>query len=123
MGDGPDHRRERREPHNMTTGLPDPPELGASALPPGTFDGTAVFVTGGGTGLGRAIATEFARLGADIVIASRKAEHLEQGEKAMTEVGARVITVTCDIREPDQIAAAFDAATAEFGLAAVLINN
>ena len=106
-----------------TAGLPEPPEVGTSALPAGTFEGTAVFITGGGTGLGRAIATEFARLGADIVIASRKAEHLEQGEKAMTEVGARVITVTCDIREPDQIAAAFDAAANEFGLPGVLINN
>jgi len=107
----------------MTTGLPEPPELGGSALPAGTFDGTAVFVTGGGTGLGRAIASEFARLGADIVIASRKAEHLEQGEKAITELGARVLTVSCDIREPDQIAAAFDAATEAFGLPQVLINN
>jgi NAD(P)-dependent dehydrogenase (short-subunit alcohol dehydrogenase family) len=107
----------------MTTGLPEPPELGGSALPAGTFDGTAVVVTGGGTGLGRAIASEFARLGADIVIASRKAEHLEQGEKAITDLGARVLTVSCDIREPDQIAAAFDAATEAFGLPQVLINN
>src|SRR5438105_4028612 len=107
----------------MTTGLPEPPDLGGSALPAGTFDGTAVFVTGGGTGLGRAIASEFARLGADIVIASRKAEHLEQGEKAITDLGARVLTVACDIREPEQIAAAFDAATEAFGLPQVLINN
>ena len=107
----------------MTTGLPEPPELGGSALPAGTFDGTAVFVTGGGTGLGRAIASEFARLGAAIVIASRKAEHLEQGEKAITDLGARVLTVACDIREPEQIAAAFDAATEAFGLPHVLINN
>ena len=44
----------------MTTtgsqGLPAPPSPGASALPAGTFDGTCVFVTGGGTGLGKAIA-------------------------------------------------------------------
>src|SRR5690606_33493596 len=85
--------------------------------------GAAVFVTGGGTGLGRAIATEFARLGADIVIASRKPEHLEQGEATIRELGARVITVGCDIRDPDQISAAFDAATEAFGLPQVLINN
>ncbi len=104
-------------------GLPEPPALGAHALPAGTYDDTCVFVTGGGTGLGRAIATEFARLGANIVIASRKAEHLEQGEATIREVGGRVLTVTCDIREPEQIAAAFDAATEMFGLPQVLVNN
>ena len=104
-------------------GLPDAPPLGASALPAGTYDGTTVMVTGGGTGLGRSIATEFARLGADIVIASRKPEHLEAGEAAMTEVGARVVTVGCDIRDPEAIAAAFDAATDAFGLPSVLVNN
>jgi len=104
-------------------GLPEPPAVGATALPLGTFDGTAVFVTGAGTGLGKAIASEFARLGADIVIASRKPEHLEAGHEAITELGARVETVACDIRDPEQIAAAFDAATVAFGLPAVLINN
>ncbi len=43
--------------------------------------GPAVFVTGGGTGLGKAIAAEFARLGAAIVIASRKPEHLDAGRR------------------------------------------
>ncbi len=105
------------------TGLPEPPEHGTSALPAGTYDGVCVFVTGGGTGLGRAIASEFARLGADIVIASRKPEHLEQGEATIGELGARVRTVACDIREPEQIAAAFDAATEAFRLPGVLINN
>src|SRR6185312_5053233 len=85
--------------HLMAHGLPEPPELGASALPAGTFDGQTVFVTGAGTGLGRAIASEFSRLGAAIVIASRKPEHLEQ------------------------IAAAFDAAEQAFGLPSVLVNN
>jgi NAD(P)-dependent dehydrogenase (short-subunit alcohol dehydrogenase family) len=108
---------------SVLPGLPEPPAVGATALPPGTYDGVCVFVTGGGTGLGRAIATEFARLGAGVVVASRKPEHLEQGEQAMKEAGARVLTVACDIREPEQISAAFDAAEQSFSLPGVLINN
>ena len=104
-------------------GLPEPPAIGASALPDGTYDGVVVFVTGGGTGLGRAIASEFARLGASIVIASRKPEHLEQGEAAIRDIGAPVLTVVCDIREPDSIATAFDAAVESFGMPGVLVNN
>src|SRR5262245_24225070 len=104
-------------------GLPEPPAVGASALPAGTYDDAAVFITGGGTGLGKAIAAEFARLGAAIVIASRKPEHLDAGREAITELGARVETVACDIRDPEQVAAAFDAATRAFGLPDVLINN
>lgn len=104
-------------------GLPEPPAIGATALPPGTYDGTTVFVTGGGTGLGNAIATEFARLGAAIVIASRKDEHLTEGKERLSALGGDVLTVSCDIREPEQIAAAFDAATAALGLPGVLVNN
>jgi NAD(P)-dependent dehydrogenase (short-subunit alcohol dehydrogenase family) len=104
-------------------GLPEPPPVGASALPPGTFAGVAVFVTGAGTGLGKAIAGEFARAGASIVIASRKPEHLDAGRSAIEEIGAPVLTVACDIRDADQIADAFDAAEAEFGVPGVLVNN
>ncbi|HLM17195.1 MAG TPA: SDR family NAD(P)-dependent oxidoreductase, partial [Acidimicrobiia bacterium] len=101
-------------------GLPGPPEPGASALPAGTYDGVAVFVTGAGTGLGKAIALEFARLGASIVIASRKPEHLEAGHEAVAALDAPVTTVGCDIRDAEQISAAFDAATAAYGLPGVL---
>lgn len=104
-------------------GLPEPPPVGETALTAGTFDGVTVLVTGGGTGLGKAIATEFARLGASIVIASRKEEHLAAGRKAMEELGAPVEVVPCDIRQPDEIAAAFDAAQEAFGLPEVLVNN
>src|SRR6195952_5171935 len=107
----------------MAQGLPEPPETGASALPAGTYDGQTVFVTGAGPGLGRAIASEFARLGAAIVIASRKPEHLADGQKAIEDLGGRVTTVACDIRDPEQIAAAFDEAEAAFGLPDVLVNN
>ncbi len=104
-------------------GLPEPPAPGAHALPVDTYRDAAVLVTGGGTGLGRAVATEFARLGADIVIASRKPDHLDAGRAAIEAVGAQALAVGCDIREPDQIATAFDAATEAFGLPDVLINN
>ena len=104
-------------------GLPAPPPPGASALPAGTFDGEAVFITGAGTGLGKAIAVEFARLGASIVVASRKPEHLDAGAAAIREVGADVITAQCDIRDAEEVAAAFDTATDAFGLPGVLVNN
>jgi NAD(P)-dependent dehydrogenase (short-subunit alcohol dehydrogenase family) len=97
--------------------------VGDTALKPGTFDGTCVFVTGGGTGLGKAIASEFARLGASLVVASRKDDHLDAARAAMADLGADGIAVPCDIREPESIAAAFDAAEERFGLPGVLVNN
>ena len=104
-------------------GLPSPPPAGETALRLGTFDGSTVLVTGGGTGLGKAIALEFARLGASMVIASRSAEHLTAGRSAIEELGAPVATAMCDIRDPTAVAAAFDAAEAAFGLPDVLVNN
>ncbi len=104
-------------------GLPEPPPVGATALPLGTFDGVCVLVTGAGTGLGKAIASEFARLGASMVVASRKDEHLEAGRAAMEALGAPVLVTRCDIRDPDDITAMFDAAEQQFGLPGVLVNN
>lgn len=104
-------------------GLREPPPIGRSALPAGTFTDTCVFVTGGGTGLGKALALEFARLGADVVIASRKSDHLDAGRGAVEALGARALAVGCDIRDPDEIGAAFEQATSAFGLPEVLINN
>ena len=104
-------------------GLQAPPPVGSSALPAGTYEGTTVFVTGAGTGLGKAIASEFARLGASIVIASRKAEHLDAGVEAIEALGGAALGVECDIREADSIEAAFDAAEERLGRPSVLVNN
>jgi NAD(P)-dependent dehydrogenase (short-subunit alcohol dehydrogenase family) len=106
-----------------TPGLPEPPEVGATALAADTFAGQTVFVTGGGTGLGSAIASEFARLGAQIVIASRKPEHLDEGRARIEAIGGPVRTVTCDIREPESITAAFDDTEGAWGTPQILINN
>jgi NAD(P)-dependent dehydrogenase (short-subunit alcohol dehydrogenase family) len=104
-------------------GLPPPPPESASALPDGTFAGRVAMVTGGGTGLGKGIALEFARLGASIAIVSRSPEHHEAGRKAVEGVGSKAIAVGCDIREPDQVEAAFDTVGMELGLPDILINN
>jgi NAD(P)-dependent dehydrogenase (short-subunit alcohol dehydrogenase family) len=104
-------------------GLPDPPPLGERALPEGSYEGSSVIVTGGGTGLGKAIAVEFARLGAKVAVLSRKQEHLDAGVAAVEAVGARGLGVAADIRQPDTLAAAFDQVVSEFGLPDTLINN
>jgi NAD(P)-dependent dehydrogenase (short-subunit alcohol dehydrogenase family) len=104
-------------------GLPEPPELGAAALPKGTFDGQVVAITGGGTGLGKAIAVEFARLGASVAVLSRDVQHRAAGVAAIEAAGARALEVACDVRQPEAIAAAFDRVEAELGLPAVLVNN
>lgn len=104
-------------------GLPHPPELGACALPPQTFDGQVVMVTGGGTGLGKAISVEFARLGASVAIASRDEAHRSAGVEAVEALGSRALAVACDIRQPDTISAAFDAIERELGAVGTLVNN
>ena len=107
----------------MIPGIPEPPPLGSSALPAGTFDGTIVAVTGGGTGLGKAIAVEFARLGAAIAILSRDEGHRAAGIAAIEEVGAKAFATPCDVRDADTVAAAFDAVTDALGLPGVFVNN
>jgi NAD(P)-dependent dehydrogenase (short-subunit alcohol dehydrogenase family) len=104
-------------------GLRPPPPLGASALVPGTYDDAVVIVTGGGTGLGKAIATEFGRLGASVGILSRDEEHRRAGAAAVKEAGGWPFATACDIREADSIAAAFDAVEENLGPIDVLINN
>jgi NAD(P)-dependent dehydrogenase (short-subunit alcohol dehydrogenase family) len=116
-------RRGRAMSVGSYQGLPEPPEVGTSALPTGTFEGQTVLVTGGGTGLGKAIATEFARLGASVAIASRKPEHLDAGLDAIRATGARAQAVQCDIRDPESVATAFDSVVAELGMPQVLVNN
>lgn len=107
-----------------TPGTAPPPPLGASALPAGTYEGSVVLVTGGGSGLGKAVAAEFARLGADLVLVGRNAERLAAARKELAPLtGGRVLAVPGDIRDPERITEVFDAAEAELGLPDVLVNN
>jgi NAD(P)-dependent dehydrogenase (short-subunit alcohol dehydrogenase family) len=92
-------------------------------LPADIFADDVVLVTGGGTGLGKAMALGFARLGARIAIASRSAEHRAAGVAAVEAIGGRAFGIAMDVRDPDAIAAAFDAIETALGPVSILINN
>lgn len=92
-------------------------------LPADIFANDVVLVTGGGTGLGKAMALGFARLGAGIAIASRSAEHRAAGVAAIEAIGGRAFGIAMDVRDPDAVAAAFDAIEGALGPVSILINN
>jgi NAD(P)-dependent dehydrogenase (short-subunit alcohol dehydrogenase family) len=86
-------------------------------------DRPVALVTGGGTGIGRAIAAALAEDGYDLVIASRSAEHLAEGERALTKLGGRVVAIPTDVREVDQVDRMVGRVRSEFGRLDVLVNN
>jgi peroxisomal trans-2-enoyl-CoA reductase len=93
---------------------------------PGIFQDQVAVVTGGGTGIGRATALALARLGARVVIASRKLEHLAPTAAELSAVAGgaeRVHHQTCDIREPAEIEALVAATLGRFGAIDLLVNN
>lgn len=89
----------------------------------GLFDGQVVLISGAGSGLGKATAFLFARLGADLVICGRDPEKLERAEAALKAFGGAVLSQSMTIRDPDQVAALMDAVWRRFGKLDVLINN
>lgn len=92
-------------------------------LPTDTYAGQIVVVTGGGTGLGKAMACEFGRLGAAVAIASRKPDHREAGVHALEAIGAKALGVELDVRDDHAVAETFDQIEEQLGPADVLINN
>lgn len=83
-----------------------------------------IVVTGGGTGLGKAMSTYFLELGAKVVIASRKQEVLDQTAKELIEkTGGQVLAVACDVREVTDIEHLLTKTIETFGSVNGLVNN
>ncbi|HEX7036608.1 MAG TPA: SDR family oxidoreductase [Pseudomonadales bacterium] len=94
-----------------------------STFAPDLFRGRVALVTGGGRGIGRAIALAFAGLGADVVIASRRRENLEPTARDITALGRRCLAVPTNIRDPAAVDALVAAALDAFPAVDFLINN
>jgi NAD(P)-dependent dehydrogenase (short-subunit alcohol dehydrogenase family) len=83
-----------------------------------------ILITGGGTGLGRAMGERFLELGAKLVIASRRIELLETVATEMqTEKGGEVLPLGCDVRDYTQVEQLINRAWQHFGKVDVLVNN
>ncbi|HEX5474886.1 MAG TPA: SDR family oxidoreductase [Vicinamibacterales bacterium] len=87
------------------------------------LEGQVAIVTGGGTGIGLAIARRIATLGGRVAIASRSRDHLDAGRKALGETGADALTVEVDVRDPDQVASMVARTVEHFGRVDILVNN
>ncbi|XP_067932249.1 2,4-dienoyl-CoA reductase [(3E)-enoyl-CoA-producing], mitochondrial-like [Watersipora subatra] len=93
-------------------------------LPAGTFDGKLAFITGGGTGIGKAMTEAISKLGGTVVITSRKLDVLEATAKEISDTtGNEVIPLAADVRNPDAVKAAVDKMVEKAGLPHVVINN
>jgi len=95
----------------------------SSIFRPGLFAGHAAIVTGGGSGIGLAVAKELGGLGAKIAICGRKEERLAAARLELEPLGIPLFSQVCDIREPEQIAAFVDNSYAALGPITVLVNN
>jgi citronellol/citronellal dehydrogenase len=90
----------------------------------GLLSGVVALVTGGGTGIGAATARELARLGATVVIASRKEAHVRPAAAGLTaQIGREVFGEILDIRNRDSVAEVVQRVVARHGRIDVLVNN
>jgi citronellol/citronellal dehydrogenase len=89
---------------------------------PDLFKGKTVLVTGGGSGIGFAIARHFLQCGAEVFICSRKAERIEKALQDLSPFG-KVKGQVLDIREPEQVAKMADFIANEAGKLDILVNN
>jgi citronellol/citronellal dehydrogenase len=85
--------------------------------------GQVAVVTGGGTGIGRAIALEFARLGARVAVCGRRKEPIDAVVGEIRAAGGEGFSMPCDIREKEQISAFISATKSKWGSIDVLVNN
>jgi citronellol/citronellal dehydrogenase len=95
----------------------------SSIFKPGLFEGKTAVVSGGGTGIGRAIARELASLGATLILVSRSLAHLEPTRDEIEAAGSRAFAYSCDIRDAAAVEAFWAEAIERAGPVDALVNN
>ena len=95
-----------------------------SMLQNDSLKGKTILVTGGGSGLGKSMSTEFLNLGANVVIASRNLDKLEVAAKEMEdETGGTVLPIQCNVKEYSDVENVLSETIKKFGSLDILINN
>eukprot|EP00064_Thunnus_orientalis_P004790 superscaffoldBa00000448_g4802 len=100
----------------------------SSVFRPGLFDHKVAIVTGGGTGIGKAISAELLELGCSVVISSRKTQRLEAAAQEMRQKipassPARVTPMKCNIRDEDEVKTLVSTVLKQYGRVDFLVNN
>lgn len=85
--------------------------------------GKVAIVSGGGSGIGRQMATGLAEAGADVVLCARKVERCEEAARELGELGVRTLALPCDVRNPDDVQAVVARTRDELGAVDILVNN
>src|ERR1700730_6129548 len=87
------------------------------------LDDRVAVVTGASSGLGVCFAIALAEAGADVVLAARRADRLEQPKQKVEALGKRAIAVTADVARPEDCQHVVELAMETFGRVDVLVNN
>ncbi len=87
------------------------------------LSGRVAVVTGGGTGIGKQMATALAELGADIVLCARKPERCEEAAAELRELGVRALGLRCDVTDEREVRELVERTVGELGRIDVLVNN
>ena len=90
---------------------------------PHLLKGQVAVITGGGTGIGLAIAKRLGSLGARIAIASRDSANLEKGSVALREAGVDALAIQLDVRKPEQVDEMVERTVKHYGSLDLLVNN
>ena len=89
----------------------------------GNYTGKVVFITGGGSGIGRATALAFARQGANVVVADVSEENIQETTRLIEELSARTLGVRCDVTHAEDVKSALDRTIETFGRLNFAFNN
>lgn len=104
----------------------DPPQTASETSPlaqAAYWSGKVVLITGGSSGLGRALAESFAQAGAHVVVSARSAEALDAVAARLRRYGTQALAIPADVTQQDQVDALIEQTIEHFGRLDVLINN